>query len=147
MATLDVPTLRDPSHDEPPATRLGRPVRRRRQRRARPDADWVVFAPIALYPLWWALGLSGFVFQASALVMVLRWVVRRPHLVLPFPLPLLVGFLLVVPASLLQLDDGARIAGAAWRVTTYLGCAVWFVWLYNHGSIALTKRLVTRSDA
>jgi hypothetical protein len=82
---------------------------------------------VALYPLWWALGVGAFTWTLLAVPMAAILYTLRP-IRIPRGTGLLLLFLLCVLVSVIQVDTPDRMAGYVLRTSYYLAAAV--VWLY-----------------
>lgn len=105
-------------------------------RRHRPESDapfpyWPYYAMISLYPLWWVLGLSGFMWVILALPMAAS-VVRRRGLVIPKGSLWWLLFLVGVTGSVMSMDGGiGRLSGWVLRFGYYLGATFFLIFLLN----------------
>lgn len=107
---------------------------------------WPIIGSIGLYPLWWALGLGGFIFQLSAIPLAANLLQQRRAtgraIVIPQPLILWFCFLVFAAASAMMLEGAGRGIAYLWRATVYLGCTIWFLWLYNCTVPDIERRVV-----
>jgi len=104
-------------------------------------APGVVTGLLALYPVWWALGLGVLVFPAAAAVMAVRLWRRRATLVLPPGFGLWLAFLAVAVVSVAALGAhpagtvpgtvSGRLFGVAYRLGMYVALTVLLVYLGN----------------
>lgn len=110
--------------------RLGRPGS------FNPEAEaelpyWPYFLMIAAYPLWWVLGLSGFMWVVLSLPM-LASLIRRRGIVVPKGAMLWVMFLVAVTGSVMSMDGGiGRLSGWVLRYGYYIGATVYLLYLLN----------------
>jgi polysaccharide biosynthesis protein PslJ len=121
----------------PEATSVALPDRRRFL-----PAGWAVAAMIAGYPVWWLLGMGGFIWLILAFPMAV-WLVAQRRLALPRGLPIYVVFLCFVLASVVQIDSGDRLAGYLLRTTWYLAAGILWLYLANTEAKIGTRRLVS----
>ncbi|MEU1836588.1 O-antigen ligase family protein [Micromonospora chersina] len=114
---------------------------------------WPLIALFVLYPLWWALGVSSFVFVIFAVPMLVQMVRRGPVRVPPgFGIWLLLLLWLVLSAAMLGLtapntlppDGGGRYIGWAIRLANFVGMTVVMLYVYNLGERELSRRRVVR---
>lgn len=104
-------------------------------------AGWAVSAMIAAYPLWWLLGLGGFIWIVLAAPMA-AWLVAQSKVRLPRGFPLYAVFLCFVAASAVQIDSAERLAGYLLRTSWYLAAGVLWLYLANTEAKIGTRRLV-----
>ena len=102
-----------------------------------PDA-WPVLLLFGLYPLWWFLGLGGFVWGIFALPMLL-WLFRRRSVDVPIGFGFWLLFLSWMAASLLVIDDSGRLMVAIHRASLYVSATILFVYVYDLPLPALRK--------
>ncbi|HYF46241.1 MAG TPA: O-antigen ligase family protein, partial [Acidimicrobiales bacterium] len=119
------------------ATTVDAPARRRFL-----PAGWAVAALVGGYPVWWLLGLGGFIWLVLAAPMAV-WLVAQRRLALPRGFPLYVVFLCFVGASVVQVDTGDRLAGYLLRATWYLAAGILWLYLANTEAKIGTRRLVS----
>jgi O-antigen ligase len=103
---------------------------------------WPIYALFLGFPIWWALGLGGFIWPVLAVPMAfslfMRGEVRAPR---GFGLWLL--FLIWVIASATQLDEMDRFIVFAYRLSIYLSATILFLFAFNLlGGAAWTRRLI-----
>lgn len=110
------------------------------ERRRFLPAGWAPAAMIALYPVWWALGMGGFYWLLVAAPMA-AWLVAQRRLSLPRGFPIYVIFLCFVGASVIQIDSGDRLAGYLLRTSWYVAAAILWLYLANTESKISTRRL------
>ena len=109
----------------------------RRPRRAplfRPG--WIVVAMFPMFPLWWALGFGGFVFQGASVVLAL-WILGRRRVIIPPTSGILLLYIGWVLLSATQLDKGTRYLVFAYRFSAYLCALLLLIYVFN-------ERRVTR---
>jgi polysaccharide biosynthesis protein PslJ len=104
-------------------------------------AGWAVGAMIAGYPVWWLLGLGGFIWLVLAAPMA-AWLVAQRRLSLPRGFPLYAVFLCFVAASVVQIDTGDRLAGYLLRGSWYLAAGILWLYLANTETKIGVRRLV-----
>lgn len=100
---------------------------------------WPVTLMIAAYPLWFLLGLGGFMWVALAAPMAAS-LIRRRDLQAPRGITLWIVFLIAVVGSAFSLDDAGRAAGYALRAGYYGAATVFLLYLLNgRSSIAVPQ--------
>lgn len=100
---------------------------------------WAFYALFAGIPVWWALGLSGFVWPVLALPMA-GWLALRPSIRCPPGFALWLAFLAFVLASAVALDSGERLAAYVYRASLYASATVLLLFVYNVGPEHLPRR-------
>lgn len=103
------------------------PVAPSAERRRFLPPGWPYLAMVALYPLWWALGIGAFTWTLFAVPMAAALYLSRP-IRAPRGTGLLLLFLLCVLVSAIQVDTADRMAGYVLRTSYYV--AAFVVWLY-----------------
>lgn len=91
---------------------------------------WPIVAMVAWYPLWFLLGLSGFMWVVLSLPMAAS-LVRRRGLVVPKGSGWWLVFLLAVVGSAMNLDAVERFFGWSLRFGYYLGASVLLLYILN----------------
>jgi polysaccharide biosynthesis protein PslJ len=106
-------------------------------RRARllPDG-WPAIILLGCFPLWWVLGLGGFIWPLLATFMALI-LLKQGTVKLPRGFGIWVLFLAWMLASLLQLGEGQGGLVAIHRVSIYLSATLLFIYVYNLPSAAI----------
>lgn len=114
---------------------------------------WCLLAMLGLFPLWWVLGLSGFIYPIMAVPMAVALLRRRPIVVPPgfgwwllFLLWSLVGIFVlgVNPPGTVAEGAGDRIIGYATRQVQYLSATVILLYVGNLREFELPKRTVVK---
>lgn len=82
------------------------------------------------FPLWWALGLGGFIWPLMAVPMLVS-LVMRTNLKMPRGIGLWALFLMWVLLSAIQLDEVSRAFVFAYRYSLYLAAGIVFLYVYN----------------
>lgn len=108
-----------------------------RRRLLRPG--WPLYLVLVGFPLWWVLGLSGFIWQLVAVPMLLSLLRRKP-LVAPPGFVLWLGFLLWMFATGIQLDGISRVIGFAYRASLYVSATIVLLYVYNSSREVLQTR-------
>jgi len=83
-----------------------------------------------LYPVWWLLGLTGFIWAVLSVPMLL-WLYWRGSVRVPAGFGVWLLFLAWMFASMLALDDPTRLLVAAHRSSLYLSATILLVYVYN----------------
>lgn len=102
---------------------------------------WPLTLMVAFYPLWFLLGLSGFMWVLLAGPMAAA-VIRRRNLTAPKGIGLWMVFLLAVMVSGLSVDTVSRMAGYVLRVGYYAGATVFLIYLLNGGRSVSVPKIV-----
>ena len=103
---------------------------------------WPVYALFLGFPIWWALGLGGFIWPVLAIPMALsllmRGEVRAPR---GFGLWLL--FLIWMVGSATQPDEVDRFIVFAYRFSIYISATILFLYVFNlPGEAAWSRRMI-----
>ena len=106
-----------------------------------PLPHWPFTLMIVAYPMWFLLGLSGFMWVVLAAPMAAS-LVRRRNLVAPKGIGFWGVFLLAVVGSGLSIDSAARFAGFTLRLGYYTAATVFLLYLLNGGRSVSTWRIV-----
>ncbi|GIG70841.1 hypothetical protein [Phytomonospora endophytica] len=114
---------------------------------------WPLTALLALYPLWWALGLGTLIFPILAVPMLVR-LVRLPKVAVPPGFALWLAFCAVVLISLLALDldpagtipggVASRLPGALFRVVGYASVTICLLYAGNLSERELPRRRLVK---
>ncbi len=108
----------------------------------RPMAGWPVFALFLGFPVWWLLGLAGFIWPLLAIPMLFWLLMKRPILA-PRGILIWLAFLAWVLASATQLSGTERAMGYLWRLSLYGSATVLMLYVFNMPEDRLpTGRLV-----
>ena len=91
---------------------------------------WPLVAIFVAFPLWWALGLSAFIWSIVAVPMAVALVWRRRSQA-PVAIVFWFAFVSWVLLSGVQLDSLNRIITFSYRFSLYLAAAVLFLYVYN----------------
>lgn len=98
-------------------------------------------AAIAGYPLAWAIGLGPLVFPGVAVLMVV-WLIRYRPLRVPAGSISFALFLVVVAASVIQVDSAGRLGLWVLRTSWYVAALISFVYLARQTSPRARLRIV-----
>ncbi len=107
---------------------------------------WAFVAMFAGIPVWWALGLSGFIWPLLAFPMA-AWLAFQPRLRYPAGFGLWLLFLVFVLASGVGIDGPARLASYLYRAALYGSATVVLLFVYNVSEARLPTGRVARSIA
>jgi hypothetical protein len=102
---------------------------------------WPLVLMISAYPVWFVLGLSGFMWVVLAVPMAAA-LLRRHELTAPRGFGLWCVFLVAVVASGFAIDSTARLAGYTLRVGYYLAATVFLLYVLNGGRTVTAHRVV-----
>jgi hypothetical protein len=102
---------------------------------------WPIYAIFLGFPVWWALGLSGFIWPLLAIPM-LGYLMRRGRLVMPRHFGIWILFVLWVLASALELNRGTAVLTFFYRLSLYASATVTFLFVLN-----TSKELPSRTVA
>ena len=112
---------------------------------AAPLPLWPLTLMVSAYPVWYLLGLSGFMWVILAAPMAAA-LVRRRDLVAPKGIGLWLVFLVAVAGSVFSIDSPARLSGWVLRLGYYLGATVFLMYVLN-GRNSVTVPRIVRSFA
>ncbi len=106
-----------------------------------PLPAWPLAWMVIGYPLWFLVGLGGFMWVVLAAPMVVALVGRR-DLVAPRGFGWWLVFLVAVIGSALSIDTAGRMAGYLLRLAYYGSATVFLVYLVNGGESVSRERIV-----
>lgn len=98
--------------------------------RPRLPVTWPLGVLFALFPVWWALGVSAFIWIIVAIPVLASLIWRRQGRV-PVAFILWLAFTSWVLLSGLQLHSGTKIVTFSYRLALYAAAGVLFVYIYN----------------
>jgi len=96
---------------------------------------WLVYVLFLGVPVWWALGISRFMWLGVAGFMLLSLLVRR-NVQIPGNFVIWALFLAWMLVSAVALDGSGRILGFALRFFMYASVGIFFLYLYNAREIS-----------
>lgn len=105
--------------------------------------SWPFVAMIAGYPLWFLLGLNGFMWVFLAFPMTISLLQRR-QLVVPKGFGLWLVFLVAAVGSVMSISDIPRLSGWALRFGYYIGATAFVVYVLNGGK-SLSVPMIVRA--
>jgi O-antigen ligase len=82
------------------------------------------------FPLWWFLGLAGFIWPVASLFM-LASLVRRKRVVAPKGFSIWAAFMLWMLFTGIMIDNAGRAVGFAYRGVIYVSATVALLYIYN----------------
>lgn len=106
-----------------------------------PLPQWPFTLLIGAYPVWYFLGLGGFMWVILAGPMAAA-LVRRRDLAAPRGFGLWLVFLIAVVGSVLGVDTPARLSGYVLRLGYYVAATVFVLYLLNGGRSVSVPRIV-----
>ena len=112
----------------------------------RPGAGWPLYALFAGFPLWWVLGLGGFIWLILPGAMAIALFVH-PRVRAPRGVGLWLLFLVWIVGSATQLDDVPSGYVFTYRFGLYVSAAILLLYVYNAPPIAVPSRRIARSLA
>lgn len=116
-------------------------TRTHRRRLLRPG--WPIAVIFLGYPLWWLLGLGGFIWPIMAVPMLLS-LLRRPRVFVPKGFLIWLGFLAWMFVTATQLDSLSRGIGFAYRASIYISATIALLYVFNASRERFqTKAIVT----
>lgn len=107
---------------------------------------WPIYGCFLLLPLWWGLGLSGFVVSAAALPLLASLVFRR-RIVTPRGFGIWLMFMIWVVVTATQVDGFRPAFALAYRGTIYVGSAALFLYVLNQPRDLLRTETIVKSMA
>jgi hypothetical protein len=103
---------------------------------------WPIYALFLGFPLWWVLGLGGFIWLILAIPMA-AWLFRQPTVLAPRGFAIWIAFLLWMLGSATQLDDPDRYIAFGYRASLYLAATIVLLYVFNISREALpTSRVI-----
>jgi O-antigen ligase len=102
---------------------------------------WPIYVVFVGFPLWWILGLAGFIWPIVAFPMFLS-LLRRERVHAPPGFLLWIAFVGWMLASGIQLDSVGRGIGFAYRATLYLSATIVLLYVFNASPRVLDDRRV-----
>ena len=107
---------------------------------------WPIVVFGVAFPVLWVLGL-GFAFLPLSGALAAAVMIRRRHAVLPPAWYLWFGYLVIVMASVVQVDSAGRLAGYILRLGMVLGASALAVYVYSASPRSVGVDVVYRSIA
>lgn len=126
MSDASLPTLAPVS----PTAWTSKIYRRRGAGRFIPAA-WPLYASFVSLPVWWLIGVSGFVMSAVGILMIIALLFRR-HLTTAKGFSLYLFFLLWCIFSASQVNDPRQLFSLSYRGSIYLASGALFLYILNH---------------
>lgn len=106
-----------------------------------PLPHWPFTLMVVAYPMWFLLGLGGFMWVVLAAPMAAS-LVRRRNIVAPRGFGFWVIFLVAVAGSAFSIDSAPRMAGFILRFGYYMAATVFLLYLLNGGRSISVWRIV-----
>ncbi len=106
------------------------------QRRRLLPSGWPLYALFAGFPLWWVLGLGGFIWLILAIPMA-AWLFRQKAVLAPKGFRIWVGFMLWMLGSSSRLDSPDRYIVFIYRAGLYVAVTIILLYVFNISREAL----------
>lgn len=103
--------------------------------------SWPFVGMVALYPLWFLLGLNGFMWVLLAVPMTIS-LLQRENIVVPKGFGLWAIFLVGATGSVISIDSVPRLAGWVLRYGYYVGATAFLIYLLNGGKSLSVPKIV-----
>jgi O-antigen ligase len=110
-----------------------------RRRLLRPG--WVLYVAFVGFPIWWILGMAGFVWPIVAVPMLLS-LLRRGRIYAPPGFLIWCLFLLWMLASGVQIDSLGRALGFSYRAAIYVSATILLLYVFNSSRDVLESKRV-----
>jgi hypothetical protein len=110
-----------------------------RRRLLRPG--WPLYVVFLGYPIWWLMGLGGFLWPIIAVPMLLS-LLRRGKVTAPKGFLLWLGFVVWALATATQLDSLGRAIGFGYRTVLYVSATIVLLYVFNASRDVLDSRKV-----
>lgn len=120
---------------------LGGGVRLLQRQHRAPLPSWPFTAMLALFPLWWVLGVAQMAWIPLAACMVVL-MVRRGGIRMPRGFSIWLLFVLLMCGSVIGIDSSGRLIGFIYRVLLYLTITVVFLYVYNARQTLTTQHVL-----
>ena len=91
---------------------------------------WPIYALFIGFPIWWALGLGGFIWPIMAFPMLLS-LLRRERIFAPPGMLLWAGFITWMLVTGIEIDSMGRALGFAYRGFLYVSATILLLYVYN----------------
>ncbi len=103
--------------------------------------SWPFVGMVALFPLWFLLGLNGFMWVVLAVPMTIS-LLQRENIVVPKGFGLWAIFLVGATGSVVSIDGVPRLAGWALRYGYYIAATAFLIYLINGGKSLSVPKIV-----
>lgn len=123
------------------AVSLGSPESTRR-RLLKPG--WPLYVLFVGFPIWWALGLGGFIWPILAFPMLLS-LLRRERIFVPPGMLLWCGFVVWMLVTGIQIDSMGRALGFAYRSMLYVSATILLLYVFNSSRHVLETEKILRA--
>lgn len=91
---------------------------------------WPIYVVFVAFPLWWVLGMGGFIWPIVSVPMLLS-LLRRKRVVAPKGFIVWIGFVVWMLATSSQLDSTGRAIGFVYRGALYLSATIVLLYVFN----------------
>jgi len=98
---------------------------------------WIVFAVFVLNPVFWAMGLGGFIWAIASIPLIV-WILLRHDVHLPPATILFVLYVVWAGCSAIMLDSFTRVLAFGLRYGVYLAAIGFAVYVYNERRVTRT---------
>lgn len=103
---------------------------------------WPIYVLFVGFPVWWALGLGGFIWPIMAFPMLLS-LLRRDRIFAPPGMLLWGGFVVWMLITGIEIDSMGRALGFAYRSALYLSATILLLYVFNSSrDILETKKIL-----
>lgn len=113
------------------------------ERAATLPGGWPLFVLFLGFPVWWSLGVAGFIYPVLAVPM-LFWLLRKRSILLPRGILVWIAFLAWAIASATQLTGTGRTIGYLWRLSSYASATVFLLYVFNMPEERLPTRWLVK---
>jgi polysaccharide biosynthesis protein PslJ len=120
-----------------------RPLLPQQARKSHPlklPSAWAFYALFGLFPLWWVLGLAGFIWPILAVPMLVSLVLRRRALRYPKGFGIWFVFVAWMLITVTQVTQFSRVITFCYRASLYFSATVLFLYVYNASIEELPNR-------
>jgi O-antigen ligase len=114
-------------------------------RRGALPAGWPIYVVFGLFPVWWLLGLSAFIWPLIAIPLIVRLYWLRHSLRMPRGFLLYLLFLLWAIGSATQINSPEDMVLLGFRLSLFICAGVLFLYVYNESPTAFTDNQALRA--
>ena len=108
-------------------------------------AGWPIYLVFGLFPLWWLLGLSAFIWPLIAIPLIVRLFWLRHSLRMPRGFGLFLLFVLWAIGSSTQINRPEDILLLAFRLSLFICAGALFLYVYNESETAFSDSQALRA--